>query len=40
MLFVEIWAILMAELVGVVRRQVGYFNKRIDRCCCWRGRLN
>ena len=33
MLLVYRWAILMAELIGVVDREVGYLNGRIDRCC-------
>jgi len=32
-LLVEKWAILMAGLIGVVGRELGYLNGRIDRCC-------
>ena len=33
MLLGERWAILMAEIVGVFRREVGYLKGRTDRCC-------
>ena len=34
MLLVQNWAILMAGLLGVVGRELGYFIGRIDRCFC------
>ena len=40
MLFVDRWAILMAGIVDVFGRQVGYLNGRIDRCCWEKFGLN
>ena len=40
MLLVDRWAMLMAGSIGVVGRQVGYLNGRIDSCCLYRGALS
>ena len=33
MFLLDMWAIIMAVLIGVVGRKMGYLNGRFDRCC-------